>query len=152
MSLRSILTKAYLDSLIGARTDLPSANTVFGAINALGFETPEAVSEVTPGNVETDLLEILQTGEPDYAMFEAEAYTDLTPLQAGDTFVLKEYAKIETGGLYKLYATHTYSGVQAQPLVHFTKKPTHEAWKITGQQTAGVNREFRSIAYIRRIY
>jgi len=155
MSLRSILSKTDIDTLLarlGVRTDTPDANTLFGAINALGYND-YGLSEITPGNIETDMLEVLMSDAPDYFAVEAEAYIDLSPLQAGDTVVIKEYAAtLATPLTYTLYATHTYTGVQTEPLVHFTKKMAYAAWKITAQQTAGVNREFRSVAYYRRGY
>jgi len=146
------LSKADFDALIGTRLDDPDIATLFSAINALGM-TFLSASEITPGNNETVALEVLQSDDPKYEFQKIEAYTDLSPMQAGDTVVIKEYVAILATPLtYRLYATHTYSDAQTEPLVHYTPKQTHAAWRVTLQQTAGVNKEFRSVAYARRIY
>jgi len=71
---------------------------------------------------------------------QCEGYVDLSPMQVGDTIVIKEYKAVQNEATYNLYATHTYSGVQAEPVVHFTSKMLDRAWKVTIQQTAGTNR------------
>lgn len=148
----TLLTKAYFDSLVGARTDDPDSTTLFAALNALGFENLDEATELTPGDTETTMLEALQSEYAKYSIMHVEGYIDLSNMQSGDTFVLKEYAKDESGGSYKLFATHTYNNAQTEVLVHFTKKVNHVAWKITGQQSAGTNREFRSLLFSRRVY
>lgn len=70
------------------------------------------------------------------------AYIDLTPMQAGDTAVVREYMKIKAGGAYVKYAEETYSGAQAVPMLHVVMKPSRYGVKITLQQTAGVNRNY----------
>lgn len=69
-----------------------------------------------------------------------EAWLDLTPLQAGDTVVVQYSHKVKAAGLYSLYASETYSDVQALPLICILKKNVYRDTKVTAQQTAGINR------------
>lgn len=91
---------------------------------------------------EKDMMEI-----PDYptyvdGRYSVEGALSLHPMQAGDTIVIREYMAIYANGVptYHLYASHTYNDAQTEPLVRFTKKTINTGWKVTAQQTAGVNR------------
>lgn len=71
-----------------------------------------------------------------------EGWVDLTNMQAGDTVVVKEYVMLKSGGTFRVYATTTYNGVQAEPAIHVTRKLSEYGLKVTLQQTAGVNRDY----------
>lgn len=78
--------------------------------------------------VENDVLSLL-TG-----------YLSLDNMQAGDSVIIRQYVRIN--GVYTLYASETFSGVQTEPGLHFQTRPTKDNSKITLQQTAGGYRSF----------
>lgn len=71
-----------------------------------------------------------------------EGWIDLANMEVGDTVVIKEYAKLKTGGTYRLYDSATYTNVQAKPALHIVKLPAKYGVKVTLQQTGGVNRNY----------
>jgi len=69
-------------------------------------------------------------------------WIDGTAMQAGDTVVLRQYARVEDGGDWVLtYTADTYTGVQT---VVFAIPETYTRYgvRITLQQTVGVGRQF----------
>lgn len=74
-------------------------------------------------------------------MFEG-GKVDLTNMQAGDTVVLRKYARIIAGGGLILEDTNTYNGAQAVPLVTFERQANIYGVRVTLEQTAGVNRTY----------
>jgi hypothetical protein len=75
-------------------------------------------------------------------LLNLEGYIDLSEMTAGDTVVLKRYVKIQEGGEYKLHASETYTGAQAQPLIRFPFMASYYGMKVTLQQTAGTYKSF----------
>ena len=71
-----------------------------------------------------------------------EGYIDLTNMGASDIVVVKEYVKLKSGGSFIVYATTTYNGVQAEPAIHAVRKLSEYGWRVTLQQTDGVNRDY----------
>jgi len=71
-----------------------------------------------------------------------EGFIDFTAMQAGDTIVIREYLKLESGGSYVKYAEETYSDAQALPACWIDTKPAKYGLRITLEQTAGTNRTF----------
>jgi len=71
-----------------------------------------------------------------------EGYVDLSEMVEGDRVVLRRYVKIQEGDEYKLHASDTYSGVQAEPLVRFPFIAGYYGIKVTLQQTAGTYKNF----------
>lgn len=71
-----------------------------------------------------------------------EGMINLTPMQAGDTVVVRESMQTISTGTYAKYAEETYSGAQSIPLLQIlTRVSTHDI-KVTIHQTAGTNRTF----------
>ena len=71
-----------------------------------------------------------------------EGYVDLSAMTSGDQVVLRRYVKIQEGGEYRLHASETYNGVQAEPLVRFPFIAGYYGIKVTLQQTAGTYKSF----------
>ena len=69
-------------------------------------------------------------------------YVNLINLQAGDTVILKQYVKLLYLGSYWKYDEHSYSDVQAEPVVYIRSKESQFGVKITLQQTSGLYRDF----------
>lgn len=99
-----------------------------------GFETPTESSVVMDGT-EKNLFEITDVKSSDI-----EAWVDLTPMQAGDTIVIRYHRKVKAAGTYAKYAEETYSGAQSIPLLCIVNKKIYRDTKVTAQQTAGTNR------------
>jgi len=81
-------------------------------------------------------------------VYMVEGFIDLSEMAAGDTYVIKEYVKID-GTNYRCYGSRTFSGAQAEPALRFHTKtiPCSVAddnmdWKITIEKTAGTVRDF----------
>ena len=103
---------------------------------AMGLvQSEEAKGTLTADGTEQDLVNTSGRGK-------YEGYIDLFNMQAGDTVVIKEYIKFKTGGTFRLYATTTYTDVQAEPAIHATKKLSEYGWRVSLQQTGGVNRAY----------
>lgn len=79
-----------------------------------------------------------------------EGYVDLTPMQAGDTIVIRQSMKVKAAGAYAKFAEETYTNVQTIPLLYIVTKATKTAVKVTAQQTAGTNRTL-DVQFYRRL-
>lgn len=149
--------------LVKAKTDnLPASPAATGAAMTLtaGEETAiqgKIISDATPftgakiGNllsaqapIETtvamDGLEDILFNITDVKTAEVESWIDLSPLQAGDTVVIKYYRIVKAAGTFAMYANETYSGVQSPPLVKIVGAKVYRGLKVTAQQTGGTNR------------
>ena len=103
---------------------------------AMGLVQSElAKGTKTADGTEQDLVSV--TGRGKY-----EGWIDLANMQAGDTVVVKEYVRLKSGGSWRLYATATYTDAQTEPAIHPTRKLSEYGWRVTLQQTAGVNRDY----------
>ena len=94
------------------------------------FTTPTEASITMTGSEQT-LIEIT-----DVKSSEVEAWVDLTPMQSGDTIVVKYYRKMKSGGTYAIYANETYSNAQSIPALCIMSKKVYRDTKVTAQQTA----------------
>lgn len=71
-----------------------------------------------------------------------EGIIDLTPMQSGDTVVVREYMQVLSTGGYIKYAEETYSDVQDPPACQvLTRTSVHDV-KVSLQQTGGTYRTF----------
>ncbi|MEM2587949.1 MAG: hypothetical protein QXV23_06580 [Candidatus Bathyarchaeia archaeon] len=75
-------------------------------------------------------------------LLNLEGYVDLSPMQDGDTVILRRYVKITANDDYKLHGEETYIGVQAQPLIRFPPLAGYYGIKVTLQQTTGTYKSF----------
>lgn len=149
------LTKAHFDAIIGDPTSPTITATITGLILALiGYSTGGGW---TYGNTTAD-----GTEQTIYSLIEAdtdsvdrphlvEGVIDLSEMQAGDIVVIKESISIPSSPLdYQVFGDHTYTGVQTEPLTHFTMKPIASAYKVTLEQTAGTYRDYKSLFQYKR--
>ena len=108
------------------------------------FETHVETSVVMDGTEKT-LVE-----KADDKMGLLDGYVDLTPMQAGDTIVIRQYMKVKAAGAYVKYAEETYTGAQTIPLLHVVTKTAKTSIKVTAEQTAGTNRTL-DVQFFRRV-
>jgi len=94
-------------------------------------------SSIVMDGTEKTLIEIT-----DIKSGEIEVWVDLTPMQAGDTVVVRYSKKVKAAGAYAKFAEETYSGAQTIPLLRVIKMGAYRDTKVTAQQTAGTNRTF----------
>ena len=109
------------------------------------FETPVESSVVMDGTEKT-LVE-----KTDNKLGLLDGFVDLTPMQAGDTIVVRQYMQVKAAGTYVKYAEETYSGAQSIPLLFLTTKTAKDKIKVTAQQTAGTNRTLDVQFYRRKV-
>jgi hypothetical protein len=134
--------KARIDATISSRSTLTQAQILSDATPFAGarvddlpaFIAPTETSVVMDGTEKT-LFEIT-----DVKAGEVEAWLDLTPMQTGDTIVVRYSTKMKAGGTYAKYAEETYSGTQTIPALCILNKKVYRDTKVTAQQTAGTNR------------
>jgi len=107
------------------------------------FETPVETS------IAMDGTEKILVEKTDDKMGLLDGYVDLTPMQAGDTIVIREYMKVKAAGAYVKYAEETYTNAQTIPLLHIVTKTAKTSIKVTAQQTAGTNRTL-DVQFFRR--
>ena len=112
--------------------------------NIPAFETPVETSIVMDG---TEKILVEKT---DSKLGLLDGYVDLTPMQAGDTIVIRQYMQIKAVGTYAKYAEETYSDAQTLPLLHIVTKTAKDKIKVTAQQTAGTNRTL-DVQFYRRL-
>jgi len=111
--------------------------------NIPAFETRVETSVVMDGTEKT-LVE-----KTDDKQGLLDGYVDLTPMQAGDTIVIRQSMIVKSAGSYAKYAEETYSGAQTIPLLHIVTKTAARSIKVTAQQTAGTNRTL-DVQFFRR--
>ena len=69
---------------------------------------------------------------------------DTTNMAAGDTYEIREYYRIESGGSYlEVSNTITLSGAQADPLYVMHLEAYRYGMKVTAKKTAGTDRAFK---------
>jgi len=142
-----------LTNITGApRTDLLGEDATFEA----GTGTRKARLDSIPAfetRVETSIAmdgtEKTLVEKTDDKMGLLDGFVDLTPMQAGDTIVVREYMTVKAAGSYAKYAEETYSGVQSIPLLYIQTKTSARSIKVTAQQTAGTNRTL-DVQFFRR--
>jgi len=108
-----------------------------------GFETP------VEATVAMDGTELVLAEKTDDKQGLLEGYVDLTPIQAGDTIVIRQYMKVKAAGSYVKYNEETYTDAQSIPLLNISTKAAKTAIKVTAQQTAGTNRSL-DVQFFRR--
>lgn len=92
-------------------------------------------SSVVMDGTEKTLFEVT-----DVKVGEVEAWVDLTPMQAGDTIIIRYSRKMKAAGTYAKYAEETYSDSQTMPALCLVNKKIYRDTKVTAQQTVGTNR------------
>lgn len=107
------------------------------------FEDPVEASIAMDGN------ELVLVEKTDDKIGLLEGLVDLSPMQAGDTIIIREYMKVKAAGAYAKYAEASYSDAQNIPLLAIITRQAKTAIKVTAQQTAGANRTF-DVQFIRR--
>jgi hypothetical protein len=74
--------------------------------------------------------------------FKFEGYIDLSKMKTGDEVVIRQYVKIRPDGEFKKYWEYIYRGVQDNPIVYITPKPSIYGILVILQQTAGTPIEY----------
>ena len=95
------------------------------------FLVPDESSVLVDGTEKT-LFEIT-----DVKPGEFEAWIDLSPMQDGDTIVVRYFRKMKAAGNYVKYAEETYSGAQSLAALCIISKKIYRDIKVTAQQTLG---------------
>jgi hypothetical protein len=103
---------------------------------------------VTMDGTEVSVVQDEITGNPTRHL---EGWIDLSPMQAGDTVVVRMYVKLTPTGSYVKYAEETYTDAQSLPALHIVTLPARYGIKLTMQQTAGTYRTFSYQFYRKRV-
>ena len=70
-------------------------------------------------------------------------YVDLQLMDTGDTTILRMYLKVRTGSTLAVFWAKTYVGPQTNKrIIYFAPFPSDIEYKITLEQTDGVNRNY----------
>lgn len=117
-------------SLIDAAISDTAVETGGRLDNVPAYLTPVESSVLMDGTIKT-LVEIT-----DVKAGQIEAWVDLTPMDAGDTIVIRYSRKMKSAGDYVKYAEETYSGAQTIPALCILNKMIYRSVLITAQQTA----------------
>lgn len=135
---------------IGDPADPTVDATIKGYLLALSAMT-ETVGTTVMTGAELVLYETDRDSLETYQVpFLTEGYVSLGTMAGGDTIVLKEYAQA-ADGTYRLFANHTYTGAQTDSLIRFEQKIGGFDYKVSAQQTAGVNRTLAHLFDRRRV-
>lgn len=106
--------------------------------NVAAFDYPIEGTVAMDGTEKTVVLDEIEVSLDRYL----EGYIDLSPMQDGDTVVVRQYIKISPRGEYVKYAEETIEGAQSLPLLYIVTKPCRYGIKITLEQTSGTYRAF----------
>ena len=134
------------------RTDLLGEDASFEAgagVRKQRIDKTPAFEAPIEQSILMDGTELVLAEKTDDKMGLLDGYVDLTPMQAGDTIVVREYMKVKAAGAYVKYAEETYSGVQSIALMHITTKPAKTSIKVTAEQTGGTFRTL-DVQFFRR--
>ena len=111
-----------------------------------GYEAPVEASIEMLTATEVTLVE-----KTDDKIGILDGYVDLTPMEAGDTVVIRQSMQIKAAGDYVQYAEDTYSDVQTlNPLLHIITKTAKDKIKVTAEQTVGTVKTF-DVQFYRRL-
>jgi len=139
------------------RTDLLGEDATFEAgtgARKARIDRIEAFDAAIEGTIVADGLEqniILDetAGNPSRYL---EGYVGLSPMQAGDTLIIRQYMSLVTGPTtYLKYAEETYLDAQTLFVLFITTKPAKYGLKLTLQQMAGVNRTYTYQLWRKRV-
>ncbi len=125
----------------GGAGDLAAIKTQVDAV--LDLERDDGTVTVT--DTETTIKEDASPGKVKEGVV---VKIDMSAMQAGDTFVVREYYKVKSGGSYILADENTYSDAQSVPLKIVELSPYRYGMKVTAQRTAGSNRDMDWESYI----
>jgi hypothetical protein len=137
------------------RSDLLGEDATFEAATGRPAKIPRldnipAYESAVETSIAMDGTEKTLVEKTDNKIGLLDGYIDLTPMQAGDTIVIRQYMKIKAAGAYVKYAEISYSDAQSEPLLHVTTKTAKTSIKVTAQQTAGTNRTL-DVQFFRRL-
>jgi len=110
-------------------------------------EPPLEGAVTMDGTEQILVLDEMPMGFPRYL----EGYIDLSPLEGGDTLIIRQYIKIEPDGPYTIHGQETYTGEQALKLLYIHTKPSRYGIMITAQQTGGTFKTLRYQFFKRRM-
>lgn len=127
---------AHLDVDLSSRADGAQFTADRAAkMDAIQNFAEDAVGTLTATGAEDTVKESTDEGK-------LHCFIDLTNMEAGDSITVRQSMKVKAAGAYILYKGETYSGVQAEPLLHVVMKPAKHGQKVTLEQTAGTNKDF----------
>jgi hypothetical protein len=115
--------------------------------NIAAFDTPIEGSVIMDGTEKILVLDEI-SGNPQRFL---EGYIDLSPLQDGDTIIIKHYIKIKADDDYKEYYSREYSNKQPTQLLYVATKTAKYGIKITAKQTKGIYRTLNFQFFRRRV-
>ena len=125
----------------GGSGDLTAIKTQVDAI--LDLERDSGV--LAAGAAEQSLFEDAAPGKNKFGVV---VKIDLTLLAAGDTYIIREKYKDESGGSYQTIDEITYTGAQSNPLRIINLTPYRYGAVITAQKTAGTDRNIEWESFV----
>lgn len=132
----------YMKGLLGAGWTAESLKAVYDLADALMDSSETGGTVAADGNEQT----VYEQAAPAAIWNPAVVYIDLTNMQAGDSITVIEHIKIANGGAYIKHDGVVYTGAQPtnQKLIAVSPVGRKNRWgyKVTLEQTAGVNRNY----------
>lgn len=108
----------------------------FLTIVAKGMDiTPVDEDTITADGTEQTVADVSEKGI-------YEAVIDLTNMAIGDVLVVRMYIKVLSGGAYVQNGLEVLEGAQTVPSIYALRRTVINGFKLTIQQTAGVNRDY----------
>jgi len=146
-ALASICTETRLAELDSANmpTDLDNAaieaNAELHVSNAINNTIP--LYERTDGTLTADGTEqTVYEVTPSVILVPDSITMSLINMVADDSVTINMYAKLKSGGAYELIDTQDYGNVKDIPAINITGQPNRYGWKVTLQQTVGINKDY----------
>jgi hypothetical protein len=80
-----------------------------------------------------------------------EGYIDLSPMEDGDTIIIRQYVKLRPDEDYRRHAEETYTDEQPLSLLYIHPRPVKYGVRITAQQVTGTYKTLKYQFYIKRV-
>ena len=117
------------------------ANVELHVSNAINNTIP--LYERTDGTLPADGTEqIIYEVTPSVTITPDSITMSLANMVANDRTIIRMYAKMKSGGSYELIDSQVYTDDKTIPAINITGQPNRYGWKVTLEQTAGVDKNY----------
>lgn len=117
------------------------ANVELHVSNAINNTIP--LYERTDGTLTADGTEqIIYEVTPTVTITPDSITMSLANMVANDRTIIRMYAKMKSGGSYELIDSQVYTDGKTIPAINITGQPNRYGWKVTLEQTAGVDKDY----------
>lgn len=117
------------------------ANVELHVSNAINNTIP--LYERTDGTLTADGTEqTIYEVTPSVTLVPDSITMSMANMVTNDITTIRMYAKLKSGGSYELIDSQVYTGAKTIPAINITGQPNRYGWKVTLEQSAGVDKNY----------